>query len=137
MAFTLPDFNLTCEIFAGPYDTRALRISGQVCNLAMGKRTTWGYHDPTVVGYGIATATLLLPPLVDIRENAQLSGPFGTGVYDIVEVPSGSGRWYTVNSVDDIGKGFPNEHRWAGLAKLSSNSGLANTTNLYWPIPMP
>ncbi len=137
MSFTVPDFNLTCEICTGPYDTRVLRSSAVPCNLAMGRRVIWGFHDPAAVNYGVATATLLLPAGTDIRDNAQLGPGLLHGPYDIVEVPSGSGRWYSVNSVDDIGKGFANEHRFAGLSKLSSNSGLSNTTGLYWPVPMP
>jgi len=137
MAFTPPSFNLTCEVFAGPYDTRVLRLTGQPCNLALGRRVTRGFHDPVSLGFGDACANLLLPVGTDVRDNAQLSGPLGTGVYDIVEVPSGSGRWYVVADVDDVGKGFSNEYRYCSLAKLSSNSGLSNTTGLYWPIPMP
>ncbi len=135
MAFTVPTFNLTCDIYDGPYDSRVLRLSAVPCNLAMGRRVQLDFHDPTGFGFGAGTAALLVPALTDIRDVAQLS-PM-TNPYDIVEVDPGSGRWYVVNSVDDVGKGFPNEYRFAFLAKLSSNSGLANTTGLYWPIPMP
>jgi len=135
MSFTLPDFNLTCDIYSGPYDTRVLRLSGVACNLAMGRRVQVVFHDPTGLGFGAATAQLLLPSGTDVRDVSQLMG--GGPPYDIVEVPAGSGRWYVVNSVDDVGKGFPNEYRLAFLAKLSSNSGLVNTTGLFWPIPMP
>lgn len=135
MAFAPPDFNLLCGIFAGPYDTRVLRLGSVPCNLAMGRRGVWGYHDPTNMGYGAATAQLLLPALTDIRDILAQGTP--GSVADIVEVPEASGRWYTVDSVDDVGKGFGNEYRFAWLAKLSSNSGRPNTTGLYWPIPMP
>jgi len=135
MGFIVPDFNLTCDVYDGPYDTRALRLAGVECNLAMGRRVQVDFHDATGLGFGAGTAQLLVPAGTDIREVAQLAG--GGPPYDIVEVPSGSGRWYVVNSVDDVAKGFPNEYRLAFLAKLSSNSGLANTTGLFWPIPMP
>jgi len=135
MAFTLPAFNLLCKIYTGPYDTRVLRLGAVPCNLAMGRRIIWGFHDPTNMGYGAASASLLLPALTDIRDPVAQGVPGSTA--DLVEVPAGSGRWYTVDSVDDIGKGFSNEHRFAWLAKLNSNSGRPNTTGLYWPIPMP
>jgi len=135
MPFSIPDFNLTCDVYAGPYDTRALRLSAVPCNLALGRRVVVDFHDPTGFGFGAGTASLLLPAGTDVRDAAQLAG--GGPPYDIIEVVPGSGRWYVVNSVDDVGKGFPNEYRFAFLAKLSSNSGLANTTGLFWPVPMP
>jgi hypothetical protein len=46
-----------------------------------------------------------------------------------VEVPAGSGRYYEVVQVDDAGKGFPNEHRIAGL--------IATVDLGMWPVPYP
>jgi hypothetical protein len=57
--------------------------------------------------------SLLLPPLSDVR------GPQdSSGFTDVVEVPAGSGRYYGVAAVDDIGKGYSNEHRTASLYAL-------------------
>jgi hypothetical protein len=67
--------------------------------------------------------TLLLPPGSDIRDGLTSTG------YDAVEVPSGSGRYYTVIFVDDVGKGFPNEYRMAFLVKSDVNGD--------WPTPIP
>jgi hypothetical protein len=58
---------------------------------------------------------LLLPPAVDVR------GPQDTVSFDMVEVPAGSGRWYSVVGVDDIGKGFSNEHRTAAIFALAGS----------------
>ncbi len=135
MPFTVPDFNLTCEIFAGPYDLRVLRLSAVPCNLAMGRRVQVNFHGTDGPNYGPATSSLLVPAGTDVRDNAQLVG--GGAPYDIIEVPSGSGRWYYVTGVDDVGKGFPNEYRFVSMDKLSSNAGLAQTTGLFWPVPMP
>jgi hypothetical protein len=55
---------------------------------------------------------LLLPPFIDVR------GPQDTVSFDMVEVPEGTGRWYQVTGVDDIGKGFDNEHRTASIYAL-------------------
>jgi hypothetical protein len=75
---------------------------------------------------------LLLPPHTDIR-TAILRG-----WYDVVECPAGSSRWYITIFVDDVGKGFPNEFRFAELSQISDS---LNTTPTYtgatWPVPMP
>jgi hypothetical protein len=55
------------------------------------------------------TMNLLLPAKTDVR------GPQDVRSFDMVEVPAGSGRWYSVVFVDDIGRGFANEHRTAGI----------------------
>jgi hypothetical protein len=65
---------------------------------------------------------LLLPPGTDIR-----SGVLGTA--DDVEVPAGSGRFYEVEFVDDVGKGFANEYRVALLIQTTAWGA--------WPLPYP
>ena len=71
---------------------------------------------------------LLLPALTDIRSVVTFPGGGGSKC-DIVECPLGSGRFYLVISVDDVGKGFGNEFRCAAI----------QATNLYgvWPTPIP
>jgi hypothetical protein len=133
MAFTLPDFNITCNIFTGPASSMTLRIADQECNLAYGRRHA--IDSPfggTQNSYSV-TMTLLLPPLVDIRD---LKCGY---LVDIVEAPAGSGRFYLVASVDDIGKGFDNEHRAALLAPGSEAIfGTGSDWNtLFWPTPIP
>jgi hypothetical protein len=63
---------------------------------------------------------ILCPPFSDIR------GLLNPGGSDGVEIPPGSGRRYLVDQVDDIGKGFANEHRFA----LIYPTGV-------WPNPIP
>jgi len=132
MAFTVPNFNLVCAIYTGPYDSRGLHRLVSPCNLAFGRRTQQDFNDPTAFGFGPARPTLLLPAGTDIRDISQ-----NVASADIVEVPSSSGRWYVVNLVDDVAKGFANEYRVAALSKLSSGYAVAGTTGLWWPIPMP
>lgn len=121
MPYTLPTFNLNVKInrFAtgkvGPGNVLA------VGNLAWGKRTA----VPSNSGSGSSAATgttltLLLPAHTDIRDAFCVGGP------DYVECPSGTGRWYQVVIMDDIGKGFANEHRAAVLQKSAT-----------WPVPVP
>jgi hypothetical protein len=74
---------------------------------------------------------ILLPPLTDIRSK------IASGQSDMVEVPAGSGRWYGAAAVDDIGKGFPNEHRAAFLLQASSYLNPTVYAGLFWPVPMP
>lgn len=123
MAFTIPHFNLTCNIFTGPYTGYTYRLSAS-CNLQYAKHTppflTWPLGG---VGWGVNQRSmhLLLPMGTDIRDLNTATG------YDIVEVPAGTGRLYLVEQVDDVGKGFLNEHRCATLSK-----GLFT-----WPSPIP
>jgi hypothetical protein len=58
----------------------------------------------------------------------------------MVEVPSGSGRYYVVVAVDDVGRGFLNEHRYAlvlpyyGYYPVIIVNGWAAPA---WPTPIP
>lgn len=131
MAFTLPTFNLLCNIYTGPWVTKVLRIANQPCNLALGRRIS---ALPVEIGPDTSaglTPTLLLPALVDIRDLGCASG------YDLVEVPQGTGRWYFVMVVDDIGKGFANEHRYAQLQKAVDRNSTVDFPGAVWPTPIP
>jgi hypothetical protein len=121
MSFSLPTFNLAVKInrhatgLVGPGDVNT------VGNLAWGRRAN--VPIPATTTSGIITAlspVLLLPAGTDVRD------AFCPSNFDFVEVPSGSGRWYGVAYVDDIGKGFANEHRAATLYKAAA-----------WPQPIP
>lgn len=126
MSFSLPTFNLDCNIVTGgstwPWTAR-LTVKG---NLAWGRRVS--QHNETA---GAQNLTLLLPAGTDVRAGP-VPNPPGN---DLVEVPAGSGRSYIVLSVDDIGKGFPNEHRAAILTPTSVAMTAGGTH--YWPTPFP
>lgn len=131
MSFSLPTFNLDVNIFDGVLPLAPPRLV-TVGNLAQGKRYS-PYNSAAFMGAdGLAgpTPLLLLPPLTDVRDSSCNNLP------DIVEVPAGTGRYYQVAMVDDIGKGFPNEHRFAGLVKLFPSSG-GILTATFWPTPIP
>jgi hypothetical protein len=132
MAFSVPTFNITCNIYTGTWDVKVLRIPDQVCNLQYGRRTA-RFNDFPTENESSQMMSLLLPALTDIR-SVQCAGPA-----DSVECPAGSGRVYFVVNVDDVGKGFPNEFRVATLiaasdTKLGSGSQYAG---VFWPIPIP
>lgn len=120
MPFVVPSFPLTCNVYTGGVFTNPPRISPN-CNLTYGRRvmmvSTGGTSVPGVLVYNMS---LLLPAGTDIR------GPRNAGGGDGVEVPAGSGRQYFVVFVDDIGKGFANEHRTAQLYQINT-----------WPTPIP
>lgn len=135
MAFSLPVFSITCDIYTGPFNARVFRVSSP-CNLALGRRTLWAPGDyPVLMGSPNIAAQLLLPPGTDIRDASQGAG-FTFPNVDVVEVPAGSGRWYGCLGWDDFGKGFSNEHRVAQLCKLGAYLG-GTFVGSDWPIPGP
>jgi len=132
MSFTLPAFNLDVNVFTGPWATKAFRflVKG---NLALGKRVTGQKQSgatstPIYLGY---SPLLLVPPFTDIRDGSCANNP------DFVEVPAGSSRFYEVGWVDDIGKGFSNEHRYAEIYKVFQGVGGGPFTGVFWPTPIP
>lgn len=116
MAYTLPQFNLACNIGSGAVPAFFIpRISGQSCALVYGKRVS----EMTEVTTGtVATLIMhiLFPAGTDVRGREVVGG-----ASDLIECPAGTGRWYTVASVDDIGKGWPNEHRTAEVRAFPSS----------------
>lgn len=123
MPYVIPQFNLFCQLWDYPAytlvppvppaaDPREVNVP---CALVYGRRVNvaaaLGYGE---FGYPTFLMNLLLPAGTDIR------GPQNrTGGPDLVEVPQGSGRYYVVYGVDDIGKGWPNEHRTAAIQSLA------------------
>lgn len=131
MAYHVPDFNLVCDIYSGPPATRSLRLPDVPCNLALGRRVQQLYQSADSGSFGGAGPFLLVPALTDVRDQYQ-----GLLHFELVEVPQGSGRWYQINLVDDVAKGFENEYRICALAKLAPNIA-AGIGLPFWPIPMP
>lgn len=120
MSFRLPTFNLTCNIYTPDVPgepaipSHAPRLAGQICQLTYGRRVNVASTGGTdVPGVPLLAMNLLLPSLTDIR------GPQDSVSFDVVEVPAGSGRWYWCAFVDDIAKGFANEHRTAGIFAIA------------------
>lgn len=122
MPFVLPTFNLTVDIYSAsappPGGTPRLTTSCQL-------RAPQANNAVILPSAGAqSSVTMLLPPGTDIRDPWCL--PINSN--DYVEVPPGSGRVYRVAFVDDIGKGFSNEHRFAILIKVFG---------VPWPVPIP
>lgn len=132
MSFTVPQMPLAVDIYTGPWLTRVLRVS-TVGNLAPGRRIVdgpFGWDGGNAVVP--ATVSLLLPAGTDVRDWSCAGHQT-----DFVEVPAGSGRWYGVLNVDDFGKGFPNEHRFAMIAKVFSFLNGTLYAGMDWPTPIP
>jgi hypothetical protein len=132
MAFDIPTFNTAIGIWNGPWLSRTVR-GLTACNLAFGRRVqqSWlsgGNWENAAGGFQML---LLLPYRTDIRSGLVQLHP------DIVEVPALSGRWYQVIAVDDIGRGFPNEHRAAVIIGISQFTDPTEYAGLFWPVPIP
>lgn len=130
MGFRVPSFNIQCVVWSrsavppGPVIPAGLGLERAVydCQLRAAGKTSTGQDEPHVWTF---LWQLLLPAQTDIRDWACFDG-LAMDQPDLVEVPRGTGRFYTVALVDDVARGFPNEYRVAFIVK-----------NAYWPIPIP
>jgi hypothetical protein len=131
MAFTVPNFNLVCNIFSVSGGVHVFR-SNCPCNLAAGRRSS-SITDAYSQDGGLATASwaLLVPKGTDIRDSSC------GGEMDLLEVPAGSGRFYLARGVDDIGKGFANEYRCVFIGKTWNFPGNGSGLVAPWPTPIP
>lgn len=127
MAFSLPTFNLPVRgwhfgnVVTNPDNWNA------VCNLSIGSRILLAAQSITFDGAPANLAVLLLPPLTDIR------GLDNYNPGDVIECPAGSGRFYVVSWVEDFGKGFPNEHRFALI--LQGHQEILDALGNPWAAP--
>lgn len=132
--YTVPDFNQLCEIYTllPTYDFTTKVSRGVVeCQLRgygrLTRQTSLNFFNNRLIEMGFG---LLVPAGTDLRD--ECTDP---GVADCVEVPADSGRFYLVDGVDDVAKGFPNEYRLGILVKVAG-PGLMPTFPL-WPSPIP
>jgi hypothetical protein len=131
-AFALPNFNLSCRVWHRAGRSPAVYPSPDLtvqCNLANGRvshvlNSQQRLDTQNSLG---ASASVLFPKGSDIRDASVDRLP------DAVEIPALSGRFYWVAFVDDIAKGFVNEHRWAVCPKIFTNGYY----DYRWPSPIP
>jgi hypothetical protein len=111
MAYIVPAMPLGVNVWLPPavFPPVGLPSVVTVGNLSPGRRVAAAYRT------GQDEVFVLLPALTDVR------------IGGVVEVPAGSGRYYKVASVDDLGKGFANEHRYAAIVADYAS----------WPVPYP
>lgn len=125
MAFVLPTFNLVVRIRRftnGPYGPGG-PVAGAFDSPAGMRLFKTGLFLLAQGSQGAGCA-LLLPKGTDVRMN----GPSTNA--DMVEAPKGSGLWWTVRSVFDVAKGYPNEYRLAVIFSF-------NTVINLWVYPQP
>jgi hypothetical protein len=132
-SFAIPAFNLDVAVwhhFGTDPDHRPAPdfvVKGNLANGRVAHLPVWQPAPPAISEQRMSSS-LLIPKGTDIRDISCSGGP------DVVEVPEFSGRFYWVTYVDDIAKGFDNEHRWAVLQKIYTYGRWA----IYrWPSPIP
>lgn len=121
MSFSVPTFNISVNVWRSGNAPPALPDFVFPCNLAFGRRTS--SFQGVISSPNEPIMTCLLPVGTDVR------GPMTQFPDTCYEVPAGSGRYYTCVGLDDIGKGFANEHR-ALLLSWTVSFG-------FWPVPTP
>jgi len=121
MSFNVPHFNLTCNVWRSGNPPPGVPDITPDCNLMFGRKVS--SYQGVISVPNEPLMSLLLPVGTDIR------GPQCAAPDVAVEVPAGSGRFYTIVGVDDSGKGFSNESRVAILAWTSAFG--------FWPSPIP
>ena len=123
MPYSLPTFNLLCNIWHPPYVIPPIGGPSESivpCQLRdPGRGPSETQRNPTTLNWQPGF-TLLVPKLTDVRD------AYSPGGADLIECPAGSNRWYQANYVDDVAKGFPNEYRKVFLCKAGT-----------WPSPIP
>lgn len=145
-AYRIPSFNLGVNIWRATSDVQAVPADvTAVGNLTNGRSgggcLVWPITANAAANVANFTLTqqtisLLLPKLTDVR--GMEGGANAAG--DCIECPAGSGRYYVVLWVDDVGKGFFNEHREAVMIHTTANflTVFGNPWNaLPWPVPYP
>jgi hypothetical protein len=112
MPFVQPDFNINVAFWRFGRPTSSLPDVVTIGNLSPGRLVT--LDSPLFEMF------IRLPKGTDVQDFKNSVGG------DTCECPFTSGRFYTVQFVDDIGGGFTNEHRVAVLSGLPT-----------WPVPFP
>lgn len=132
MPFVVPQFPLGVNIWrvGGAGGIYAIPNVITVGNLSPGRRVMLGIIPVAGSAQTLGpTMELLLPAGTDVRAD------WNGADEDLVECPSGSKRFYSVRWVDDIGKGFANEHRFCVM--YYRKSGDVNLIGGPFPAPVP
>lgn len=126
MSYNIPTFNLTCNVWHAGTQPPAAPSATFNCNLQFALKAKVDIANlPTTPA---SLMYLLLPKSTDIR------GKWGAANGDVVECPAGTHRFYSVQLVDDVGKGFSNEYRVAGMVQVTNP---AAAFGIAFPVPLP
>lgn len=127
MGYKIPTFNLFGlvwhDYYVGIMPPVVIPDNVFACQLRYSGRGPYELllQDSTTEPTWQVGTTILMPKDTDVRDHWHAGAR-----PDLVEVPSGSGRYYFVHYVDDVAKGFANEYRIAYLGKTGD-----------WPTPIP
>lgn len=122
MAFRLPTLNLKCRIWHA-YDIAGLGLPPAISPAAADvpcqlRNTLTGLQVLTPFsGSGQINELVLLGKRTDVRPSQPAATP------DLLEVPQGTGRFYTCLGVADMHRGFANEYRVALIVQLGDHVG--------------
>lgn len=134
MAFRVPTFNLTCNLYRNPIAIPGPPTSTFMVNLSAGRRVMEsGAGSFFFIGYA-QVCYALCPKLTDIRAMSNFAP------VDILEIPAASGRYYYAMHVMDVAKGFANEYREVVLIQVNADTILALPYPAgipLWPVPTP
>jgi len=129
-SYTLPQFNLTANVWSGELSAFTTRWSflppvrardfQTPCQLYIQQRVTGSsYAIPFREGSNVTAQVLVR---IDLRVPAGTSIRYplpnnadGSSTFDLVEVPAGSGKFYFVVFVTPVHQGFANEYLLAVL----------------------
>lgn len=118
--YVLPSLNLTCNVWRYNLNPITAPVSLTLqCALVYGKRSLTVTPQPSALpnAFNAQTTSALTMDLV-LSAFSDIRGRENSIGQDCVEVPQGTGRYYHVLQVDDIGKGWPNEHRFAKITPV-------------------
>jgi len=121
VAYVIPEMPLEYNLWRSGNAPPAAPDVTRFCNLAMGRRVS-SYQG--VISFPTEPIMSLL-----VLAGEDIRGPQCGAPDVVIEVPANTGRFYQILGVDDIGKGFLNEHR---VALLSWTTAFGP-----WPSPIP
>lgn len=135
MAYVLPTFNLLANVWHA-YDATLTNYASPdatvLVNLSPGKRTMVaadpGFTSSILYNF---VMEMLVAKDTDIRTSNE------TTLADLIECPKDTGRFYAVRYVDDIGKGFANEHRLVLVRMWNRDPMIFKDTTVPFPVPLP
>ena len=136
MAFMPPTLNTTCNVWRRSTWLATWPLSIATPDLALLPCQLRGLEKPPVIS-GLSYGPVPLEALI-VAKGTDLRAPFRASNEvsldpDIVEVPSGSSRWYFGLDVVDVAKGFTNEYRLQYLVSTVVSEGTIYSGRVGWP----
>lgn len=139
MAFMLPTFAIDSSVWHA-YDPAVSTYSAPDIdklkgNLTPGKRVMQHYVNVFSNELGLFLYTFQMEYLTEKLADVRPAIYSPAALVDLIECPRASGRMYMVSYVDDIGKGFANEHRLVTMFRLAQDCVFTDTT-ISVPVPL-